>query len=282
MIQIHWTMLIVITVLKHVYDQRKNGWTDVDAANFSYKLKLIRSKSISVSRSVRHELFIVSVSKNRFVMVFFPQSRIHDHCYKVILSVCFYLNLWQNRIEWPNLFSSFKSVFLLLATFSHPSVNPGVQSNLGFPGRSGVGGYHGTILFLTCPGFLLDQAGSLYNRRFCRVFRRVLMGERSKTRLLASCVRCAGYRGCSGILSPLSIYFWGKQELHKRVALGTGFSVIIIIFLHWTTDEERVVYYLLFLPKFLACIQMPPPLKKKDFFTVGGFCTQATEVQPEP
>ena len=131
---------------------------------------------------------------------------------KVILSVCFYLNFWQNRIESPNLFSSFKVVFLLLATFSHPSVNPGVQSNLGFPGKGGVGGCHGTILFLTCPGFLLNQAGSLYNRRFCRVFRRVLMGERSKTRLLASCVRCAGYRGCSGILSPLSIYFWGKQE----------------------------------------------------------------------
>ena len=70
---------------------------------------------------------------------------------KVILPVCFYLNLWQNRIESPNLFSSFKLVCLLLATFAHPSVNPGVQSNLGFPGRSGVGGYHGTILFLTCP-----------------------------------------------------------------------------------------------------------------------------------
>ena len=143
---------------------------------------------MSVSRSVRHQLFIVSVSKNRFVVVFFPQSRIHDHFYKVILSVCFYLNLWQNRIEWPNLFSSFKSVFLLLATFSHPSVNPGVQSNLGFPGKGGVGGCHGTILFLTCPGFLF-QAGSLYNRRFYRVHRQVLMGERSKTRLSASCVR---------------------------------------------------------------------------------------------
>ena len=88
---------------------------------------------------------------------------------KVILSVCFYLNLWQNRIEWPNLFSSFKSVFLLLATFSHPSVNPGVQSNLGFPGKGGVASCHGTILFLTCPGFLFTQAGSLYNRRFYRV-----------------------------------------------------------------------------------------------------------------
>ena len=186
-------MLIVITVLKYFYDQRKNGWTDVDAVNsafnFSYKLKLIRNKSISVSRSVRYELFIVSVSKNRFGAVFFAHSRIHDHCYKVILSVCFYLNLSQNRIESSKLLSSFKLVFLLQATFSHPSVNPGVQSNLGFPGRSGVGGYHGTILFLTCPGFLLDQAGSLYNRRFCRVFRRVLMGERSKTRLSASCVR---------------------------------------------------------------------------------------------
>ena len=124
---------------------------------------------------------------------------------KVILSVCFYLNSWQNRIESPNLFSSFKSVFLLLATFSHPSVNPGVQSNLGFPGKGGVGGCHGTILFLTCPGFLF-QAGNLYNRRFCRVHRQVLMGERSKTRLFASCVR-----RCSGVLSPLSIY-WGKQK----------------------------------------------------------------------
>lgn len=191
MIQEHWTMLIVIAVLKHFYDQRKNGWTDIDAVNFSYKLKLIRNKSISVSRSVRHELFIVSVSKNRFGVVFFARSRIHDHCYKVILSVCFYLNFWQNRIESPKLLSSFKLVFLLQATFSHPSVNPGVQSNLGFPGRSGVGGYHGTILFLTCPGFLF-QTGSLYNRRFYRVLRRVLMRERSKTRLFASCVRSAG------------------------------------------------------------------------------------------
>ena len=192
MIQINWTMLIVITVLKHFYDLRKNGWTDVDAVIFSYKLKLIRSRSISVSRSVRHELFVVSVSKNRFGVVFLPHSRIHDHCYKVILSVCFYLNFWQNRIESPNLFSSFKLVFLLLATFSHPSVNPGVQSNLGFPGKGGVGGCHGTILFLTCPGCLFTQAGSLYNRRFCRVLRRVLMRERSKTRLFTSCVRCAG------------------------------------------------------------------------------------------
>ena len=110
---------------------------------------------------------------------------------KVILSVCFYLNFWQNRIESPKLLSSFKLVFLLQATFSHPSVNPGVQSHLGFPGRSGVGGYHGTILFLTCPGFLF-QTGSLYNRRFYRVLRRVLMRERSKTRLFASCVRSAG------------------------------------------------------------------------------------------
>ena len=110
---------------------------------------------------------------------------------KVILSVCFYLNLSQNRIESSKLLSSFKLVFLLQATFSHPSVNPGVQSNLGFPGRSGVGGYHGTILFLTCPEFLF-QTGSLYNRRFYRVLRRVLMRERSKTRLFASCVRSAG------------------------------------------------------------------------------------------
>ena len=206
MIQIHWTMLIVITVLKHVYDQRKNGWTDIDAANFSYKLKLISNKSISVSRSVRHELFIVSVSKNRFGVVFiFNTAEFMIIAIKVILSVCFYLNFWQNRIESPNLFSPFKLVFLLLATFWHPSVNPGVQSNLGFPGKGGVSGYHGTILFLTCPGFLF-QAGSLYNRRFCRVLRRVLMGERSKTRLFASCVR-----RCSGILSPLSIY-WGKQK----------------------------------------------------------------------
>ena len=206
MIQIHWTMLIVITVLKHFYDQRKNGWTDVDAVTFSYKLKLIRSRSISVSRSVRHELFIVSVSKNRFgVVFFFNTAEFMIIAIKVILSVCFYLNFWQNRIESPNLFSPFKLVFLLLATFWHPSVNPGVQSNLGFPGKGGVSGYHGTILFLTCPGFLF-QAGSLYNRRFCRVLRRVLMGERSKTRLFASCVR-----RCSGILSPLSIY-WGKQK----------------------------------------------------------------------
>ena len=207
MIQIHWTMLIVITVLKHVYDQRKNGWTDIDAANFSYKLKLISNKSISVSRSVRHELFIVSVSIRKTVLGW---SSLHTAEFmiiaiKVILSVCFYLNFWQNRIESPNLFSPFKLVFLLLATFWHPSVNPGVQSNLGFPGKGGVSGYHGTILFLTCPGFLF-QAGSLYNRRFCRVLRRVLMGERSKTRLFASCVR-----RCSGILSPLSIY-WGKQK----------------------------------------------------------------------
>ena len=192
MIQIHWTMLIVITVLKYFYDQRKNGWTDVDAVNsafnFSYKLKLIRNKSMSVSRSVRHELFIVSVSKNCLGVVFFAHSRIHDHCYKVILSVCFYLNLSQNRIESSKLLSSFKLVFLLQATFSHPSVNPGVQSNLGFPGKGGVGGCHGTILFLTCPGFLF-QAGSLYSRRFWRVHRQVLMGERSKTRLSASCVR---------------------------------------------------------------------------------------------
>ena len=41
---------------------------------------------------------------------------------KVILSVCFYLNFWQNRIESPNLFLSFKLVFLLLATFLHPGV----------------------------------------------------------------------------------------------------------------------------------------------------------------
>ena len=142
--------------------------------------------SISVSRSVRYELFIVSVSKNRFGAVFFAHSRIHDHCYKVILSVCFYLNLWQNRIESPNLFSSLKSVFLLQATFSRSSVNPQVQSNLGFPGKGGVGGCHGTIPFLTCPRFLF-QAGSLYNRRFCRVHRRVLMGERSKIHLFASC-----------------------------------------------------------------------------------------------
>ena len=66
---------------------------------------------------------------------------------KVILSVCFYLNLWQNLIESPNLFSSFKLVFLLRATFSHPSVNPGVQSNFGFPGRSGVGGYHAMVQY---------------------------------------------------------------------------------------------------------------------------------------
>ena len=145
MIQIHWTMLIVITALEHFYEQRKNGWTDVDAVNFSYKLKLIRNKSISVSRSVRHELFIVSVSNNRFEFMIIA--------IKVILSVCFYLNLSQNRIESPNPFSSFKLVFLLLATFSHPSVNPGVQSNLGFPGKGGVGGCHGTILFLTCLGF---------------------------------------------------------------------------------------------------------------------------------
>ena len=72
---------------------------------------------------------------------------------KVILSVCFYLNLPQNRIESSKLLSSFKLVFLLQATFSHPSVNPGVQSNLGFPDKGGVGGCHGTILFLTCPGF---------------------------------------------------------------------------------------------------------------------------------
>ena len=207
MIQIHWTMLIVITVLKHVYDQRKNGWTDIDAANFSYKLKLISNKSISVSRSVRHELFIVSVSIRKTVLGW---SSLHTAEFmiiaiKVILSVCFYLNFWQNRMESPNLFSSFKSVFLLLATFSHPSVNPQVQSKLGFPGKGGVGGCHGTIPFLTCPRFLF-QAGSLYNRRFCRVHRRVLMGERSKTRLFASCVR-----RCSGILSPLSIY-WGKQK----------------------------------------------------------------------
>ena len=107
---------------------------------------------------------------------------------KVILSVCFYLNLSQNRIESSKLLSSFKLVFFLQATFSHPSVNPGVQSNLGFPDKGGVGGCHGTTLFLTCPGFLF-QAGSLYNRRFCRVHRQVLMGERSKTRLSASCVR---------------------------------------------------------------------------------------------
>ena len=124
---------------------------------------------------------------------------------KVILSVCFYLNFWQNRIESPKLLSSFKLVFLLQATFSHPSVNPGVQSNLGFPGKGGVGGCHGTILFLTCPGFLF-QAGSLYNRRFCRVHRQILMGECSKTRLFTSCVR-----RCSVVLSPLSIYR-GKQE----------------------------------------------------------------------
>ena len=178
---------------------------DVDAVNFSYKLKLILNKSISVSRSVRYELFIVSVSKNRFGAVFFAHSRIHDHCYKVILSVCFYLNLWQNRIESPNLFSSFKSVFLLQATFSRSRVNPQVQSNLGFPGKGGVGGCHGTIPFLTCPRFLF-RAGSLYNRRFCRVHRRVLMGERSKIHLFASC-----FRRCSGVLSPLSIYL-GKQE----------------------------------------------------------------------
>ena len=98
---------------------------------------------------------------------------------KVILSVCFQLNLSQNRIESPKLLSSFKLVFLLQATFSHP--NPEVQSNLGFPGRSGVGGYHGTILFLTCQRFLF-QTDSLYNRRFCRLLRRVLMRERSKTR----------------------------------------------------------------------------------------------------
>ena len=214
MIQIHWTMLIVITVLKHFYDQRKNGWTDVDAVNFSYKLKLIRSKSISVSRSVRHELFIVSVSKNRFgVVFFFNTAEFMIIAIKVILSVCFYLNLSKNRIKSPKLLSSFKLVFKLQATFSHTDVNPGVQSNLGFPDpvKGGVGGCHGTILFLTCPGFLF-QAGSLYNRRFCRVLRRVLMGERSKIRLLASCVSCAGYRGCSGVLSPLSIYFWEKQE----------------------------------------------------------------------
>ena len=124
---------------------------------------------------------------------------------KVILSVSFYLNLSQNRIESPKLLSFFKLVFLLQATFSHPSVNPGVQSNLGFPGKGGVGGCHGTILFLTCPGFLF-QAGSLYNRRFCRVHRQVLMGECSKTRLFTSCVR-----RCSVVLSPLSIYR-GKQE----------------------------------------------------------------------
>ena len=215
MIQIHWTMLIVITVLKHFYDQRKNGWTDVDAVTFSYKLKLISSRSISVSRSVRHELFIVSVSIRKTVLGW---SSLHTAEFmiiaiKVILSVCFYLNLSKNRIKSPKLLSSFKLVFKLQATFSHTDVNPGVQSNLGFPDpvKGGVGGCHGTILFLTCPGFLF-QAGSLYNRRFCRVLRRVLMGERSKIRLLASCVRCAGYRGCSGVLSPLSIYFWEKQE----------------------------------------------------------------------
>ena len=138
---------------------------------------------------MRHELFIVSVSKNRFgVVFFFNTAEFMIIAIKVILSVCFYLNFWQNRIESPNLFSPFKLVFLLQATFSHPSVNPGVQSNLGFPGKGGVGGCHGTILFLTCPGFLF-QAGSLYNRRFYRVHRQVLMGERSKTRLSASCVR---------------------------------------------------------------------------------------------
>ena len=63
---------------------------------------------------------------------------------KSILSLCFYLNLSQNRIESPKLLSSFILVFLLQATFSHSSVNPQVQSTLGFPGRSGVGGYHGT------------------------------------------------------------------------------------------------------------------------------------------
>ena len=82
---------------------------------------------------------------------------------------------------------------LFQAIFSHP--NPGVQSNLGFPGGSGVGGYHGTILFLTCPGFVV-QTVSLYNRRFCRVLRRVLMRERSKTRavLRARLVYNFGFR----------------------------------------------------------------------------------------
>ena len=183
MIQEHWTMLIVIAVLKHFYDQRKNGWTDIDAVNFSYKLKLIRNKSNKslLSQFRKTVLGWSSLHAAEFMII----------AIKVILSVCFYLNFWQNRIESPKLLSSFKLVFLLQATFSHPSVNPGVQSNLGFPGRSGVGGYHGTILFLTCPGFLF-QTGSLYNRRFYRVLRRVLMRERSKTRLFASCVRSAG------------------------------------------------------------------------------------------
>ena len=159
MIQKHWTMLIVIAVLKHFYDQRKNGWTDIDAVNFSYKLKLIRNKSISVSRSVRHELFIVSVSIRKTVLGW---SSLHTAEFmiiaiKVILSVCFYLNFWQNRIESPKLLSSFKLVFLLQATFSHPSVNPGVQSNVGFPGRSGVGGYHGTNTIFNLPGVSLPD-----------------------------------------------------------------------------------------------------------------------------
>ena len=93
-------MLIVIAVLKHFNDQRKNGRTDIDAVNFSYKLKLIRNKSISVSRSVRHELFIVLVSKNRFGVVFFARSRIHDHCYKshFICLLLFKLLAKSNRV----------------------------------------------------------------------------------------------------------------------------------------------------------------------------------------
>ena len=77
-----------------------------------------------------------------------------------------------------------------------------------------MAGCHGTILFLICLGFLF-QAGSLYYRRFCRVLRGILMRERSKTRLLAICVRCVGYRGCSVVLSPLSIYV-GENKSKKR------------------------------------------------------------------
>ena len=119
---------------------------------------------------MRHGLFIVSVSKNNLECSALHTAEFMIIAIKVILSVCFYLNFWQNRIESPNLFSSFKSVFLLLATFLHPSVNPGVQSNLGFPGKGWVGGCYGTILFLSCPGFLFTQAGSLYNPRFAGCF----------------------------------------------------------------------------------------------------------------
>ena len=178
----------------------------------------------------------------------------HRTIQKVILSVCFYLNLSQNRIESPKLLSSFILVFLLQATFSHSSVNPQVQSNLGFPGKGGVGGCHGTILFLTCPSrqpvqptFLQGaQAGfdgrALQNPPFCQLRPQVLWSFVAFKHLLGK-TRVIKERPWEQIFQ----FFFFALDQRRRT------SSVLSYFIR----QKQL--------KVLACIQMPLPLKKLFF-----------------